>query len=131
MMSETRIFRIGRRYWTKRGSPVSGVSNSGLTATFRSTFHAFRKRLIHVALKIVAGTIFDDLVSPDNLDDLLRQTDEICGLITKLPRAGDLSGPAVLPRPTSRSWTGGTTNAILPPATVIGRPVSTTGPGTA
>jgi inosose dehydratase len=37
-------------------------------------------------LKIVAGTIFDDLVSPDNLDDLLRQTDEICGLITKLPR---------------------------------------------
>ena len=37
-------------------------------------------------LKIVAGTIFDDLVSPTNLDNLLRQTDEICALITQLPR---------------------------------------------
>ena len=37
-------------------------------------------------LKIVAGTIFDDLVSPDNRDNLLRQTDEICALITGLPK---------------------------------------------
>lgn len=37
-------------------------------------------------LKVVAGTIFDDLVSPANRDNLLRQTDEICALITKLPR---------------------------------------------
>jgi len=37
-------------------------------------------------LKIVAGTIFDDLVSPSNRDNLLRQTDEICALITRLPR---------------------------------------------
>lgn len=37
-------------------------------------------------LKIVAGTIFDDLVSPDNRDNLLRQTDEICALITRLPK---------------------------------------------
>lgn len=37
-------------------------------------------------LKIVAGTIFDDLVSPENRDNLLRQTDEICALITRLPR---------------------------------------------
>ncbi|TZG34855.1 TIM barrel protein [Agrobacterium sp. B1(2019)] len=37
-------------------------------------------------LKIVAGTIFDDLVSPQNRDNLLRQTDEICALITRLPK---------------------------------------------
>jgi inosose dehydratase len=37
-------------------------------------------------LKIVAGTIFDDLTAPDNRDNLLRQTREICELITKLPR---------------------------------------------
>ncbi len=37
-------------------------------------------------LKIVAGTIFDDLVSPSNRDNLLRQTDEICALITRLPK---------------------------------------------
>ncbi|SCB36370.1 sugar phosphate isomerase/epimerase family protein [Rhizobium hainanense] len=37
-------------------------------------------------LKIVAGTIFDDLVSPANHDNLLRQTDEICALITQLPK---------------------------------------------
>ncbi|TKV72286.1 TIM barrel protein [Rhizobium sp. AU243] len=37
-------------------------------------------------LKIVAGTIFDDLVSPENRDNLLRQTDEICALITRLPK---------------------------------------------
>lgn len=37
-------------------------------------------------LTIVAGTIFDDLVSLENRDNLLRQADEICALITKLPR---------------------------------------------
>ncbi|MNT08551.1 Inosose dehydratase [compost metagenome] len=37
-------------------------------------------------LKIVAGTIFDDLVSPENRRNLLRQTDEICALITRLPK---------------------------------------------
>jgi inosose dehydratase len=37
-------------------------------------------------LKIIAGTIFDDLASPENRDNLLRQTNEICALITQLPR---------------------------------------------
>jgi inosose dehydratase len=37
-------------------------------------------------LTIVAGTIFDDLVAPANCDNLLRQTDEICALITSLPK---------------------------------------------
>lgn len=36
-------------------------------------------------LYIVAGTIFDDLVSPANRENLLRATDEICALITALP----------------------------------------------
>ena len=36
-------------------------------------------------LYIVAGTIFDDLVTPSRRDDLLRQTREICALITRLP----------------------------------------------
>jgi inosose dehydratase len=37
-------------------------------------------------LKIVAGTIFDNLVSLANRDNLLRQADEICALITRLPK---------------------------------------------
>jgi inosose dehydratase len=37
-------------------------------------------------LRIVAGTIFDDLVRPQNRENLLRQVDEICALITALPR---------------------------------------------
>ena len=37
-------------------------------------------------LSIVAGTIFDDLVSPANRENLVRQTDEICALITALPK---------------------------------------------
>ncbi|OAP36792.1 AP endonuclease [Sinorhizobium glycinis] len=37
-------------------------------------------------LFIVAGTIFDDLVSPANQANLLRQTDEICAVITRLPQ---------------------------------------------
>jgi len=37
-------------------------------------------------LAIVAGTIFDDLASSSNRANLLRQTDEICGLITQLPK---------------------------------------------
>lgn len=37
-------------------------------------------------LSIVAGTIFDDLVSPANRGNLLRQTHEICAFLTALPR---------------------------------------------
>lgn len=36
-------------------------------------------------LSIIAGTIFDDLVSESNLDNLQNQVDDICSLITKLP----------------------------------------------
>ncbi|MGG7518966.1 TIM barrel protein [Allorhizobium undicola] len=43
-------------------------------------------------LYIVAGTIFHDLVSPDNREELLRQTHEICALITKLPRPPQAAG---------------------------------------
>lgn len=44
------------------------------------------KALEQHGLNIIAGTIFDDLVAPSNLASLLQQTDDICGLITKLPR---------------------------------------------
>ncbi|WP_445399733.1 TIM barrel protein [Zobellella sp. An-6] len=37
-------------------------------------------------LSVVAGTIFDDLVDPANLDNLLRQTRDICDLLSRLPR---------------------------------------------
>ena len=40
--------------------------------------------LSRCGLFTVAGTIFDDLVSPDNRDRLLRQADEICALVTRL-----------------------------------------------
>jgi inosose dehydratase len=43
-------------------------------------------------LFIVAGTIFDDLVSPANRDNLLRQTDEICALISGLQQPEQLPG---------------------------------------
>jgi inosose dehydratase len=43
-------------------------------------------------VSIVAGTIFDDLVSPANLDGLLRQTNEICALLTSLPKGPPLEG---------------------------------------
>lgn len=36
-------------------------------------------------LAIVAGTIFDDLLSEENYENVLRQTEEICSLVTKLP----------------------------------------------
>ncbi|HWO97078.1 MAG TPA: TIM barrel protein [Bacillus sp. (in: firmicutes)] len=36
-------------------------------------------------LTIIAGTIFDDLVSESDLENLLNQVDDICSLITKLP----------------------------------------------
>lgn len=43
-------------------------------------------------LYIVAGTIFDDLVDPNNHDNLLRQTREICGVITKLRKPPKVTG---------------------------------------
>ena len=43
-------------------------------------------------LFIAAGTIFDDLVSPANRDNLLRQTDDICALISVLPQPEQLPG---------------------------------------
>ncbi|NRA53084.1 MAG: TIM barrel protein [Gammaproteobacteria bacterium] len=36
-------------------------------------------------IQIVAGTIFDNLVDPKNLDNLLQQTRDICALLTQLP----------------------------------------------
>ncbi|WP_172292007.1 sugar phosphate isomerase/epimerase [Pseudoruegeria sp. HB172150] len=43
-------------------------------------------------LSIVAGAIFDDLVSPGNRESLLKQTDEICAFITALPKPGTHAG---------------------------------------
>ncbi|WP_096785807.1 TIM barrel protein [Rhodobacter sp. CZR27] len=43
-------------------------------------------------LFIVAGTIFDDLVSLDRREDLLRQTDGICALLTALPAPPTAAG---------------------------------------
>jgi inosose dehydratase len=45
-----------------------------------------RRELDARGLSITAGTIFDDLVAPANLPDLLRQTREICTLIKQLPQ---------------------------------------------
>lgn len=38
-------------------------------------------------LTVIVGTIFDDLVSTSNRDNLIKQTHDICSFITKLPRA--------------------------------------------
>ena len=46
-------------------------------------------------LSIVAGTIFDDLVDPANRGSLLRQTREICALITALPRSATHDGQRI------------------------------------
>lgn len=43
-------------------------------------------------LRIVAGTIFEDLVSHSNRESLLRQTAEICALIAALPKPDIHSG---------------------------------------
>lgn len=43
-------------------------------------------------LTIVAGTIFDDLVAPANRAVVLRQTDEICALVSRLPKAQPFEG---------------------------------------
>lgn len=43
-------------------------------------------------LSIVAGTIFDNLVDPANLDSLLRQTHEICALLSSLPKLAQEKG---------------------------------------
>jgi inosose dehydratase len=43
-------------------------------------------------LYIVAGTVFNDLVASENRESLLRQTDEICALITRLPKPPKTTG---------------------------------------
>ena len=43
-------------------------------------------------LTIVAGTIFEDLVSPANRDALLAQADAICAFVTRLPRVAPAAG---------------------------------------
>ncbi|CAN5756200.1 TIM barrel protein [soil metagenome] len=43
-------------------------------------------------LFIVAGTIFDDLVSPAKRGDLLRRTGEICALVSRLPQPAKRPG---------------------------------------
>lgn len=48
---------------------------------------AFEER----GLTLTAGTIFDDLVTPSNYDNLIKQTHQICDLIRQMPE------PSVLP----------------------------------
>jgi len=48
-------------------------------------------------LSIVAGTIFDDLVSKSNFENLLKQVDEICSMITKLPVSPMVNGQRFSP----------------------------------
>ena len=56
-------------------------------------------------LSIVAGTIFDDLVTLENRENLLRQTAEICSLITQLPRPQSHNGQRyVAPYLTVMDW---------------------------
>ncbi|MCB9993547.1 MAG: TIM barrel protein [Hyphomicrobiaceae bacterium] len=56
-------------------------------------------------LVIVAGTIFDDLVDPANRENLLRQTEEICTLITALPKPATFPGqPFGAPYLTVMDW---------------------------
>jgi inosose dehydratase len=43
-------------------------------------------------LYVVAGTIFDDLVDGANLPNLLKQADDICSLITRLPQVPKEAG---------------------------------------
>lgn len=47
-------------------------------------------------LTIIAGTIFDDLLSESNLDNLLKQVDDICSLVTKLPQTPQEEGQKFL-----------------------------------
>jgi inosose dehydratase len=46
-----------------------------------------KEELTRNDLTVIVGTIFDDLVSPENKDNLLKMTDDICKLIRELPRA--------------------------------------------
>lgn len=46
-----------------------------------------REELVRHDLTVIVGTIFDDLVSERNRDNLLKMTDDICKLITRLPQA--------------------------------------------
>lgn len=47
--------------------------------------HLMSEALAKRGLRIVAGTIFEDLVNPANRETLLRKTDEICAFISALP----------------------------------------------
>lgn len=43
-------------------------------------------------LHIIVGTIFDDLVDPGNRETLIRQTDDICSLVSRLPQPAPVPG---------------------------------------
>jgi inosose dehydratase len=48
--------------------------------------------LLSRGLHIIAGAIFDDLVAQSNRENVLRQTDEICALVSRLPQPGPVAG---------------------------------------
>ncbi|PAB59288.1 sugar phosphate isomerase/epimerase family protein [Anaeromicrobium sediminis] len=43
-------------------------------------------------LQIVAGTLYDDLVSPENFQNIISKTHVTCKLISKLPKASQVDG---------------------------------------
>lgn len=50
------------------------------------------KALLERELCIVAGTLYDDLVTPSNLESLLEKTRITCNLMSKVPRADKVYG---------------------------------------
>jgi inosose dehydratase len=50
------------------------------------------RALTQRGLHVIVGTIFDDLVDPANRDGLVRQTDEICALVSRLPQPEPVPG---------------------------------------
>ena len=98
----------------KRRRPATGGLELGPYGYMPLDAALVGRALERRGLSIVAGTIFDDLVAADNLPTL-RQTDEICALITKLPPVPQEPGQHSR-HPIWRSWIGGTTSATTMPA---------------
>ena len=82
---KTRTCRHGPRCWKKRRRPVIKALNWGPWSYLPTRADELSAALIKQGLSLVAGTIFDDLVSEENFANIVELTHNLCRNLSQVP----------------------------------------------
>lgn len=89
---KTLTCRRGPRCWKKRRRPVIKALNWGPWSYLPTRADELSAALNKQGLSLVAGTIFDDLVSEENFANIVELTHNLCRNLSQVPSAEKTPG---------------------------------------